>query len=259
MAGERFRQQKPGPFFGDFHHEQVVPSDHFLRQQHALVPWQNFTKKLVRVLPGQGAPGTAALRSGRAGQDVARGLSVQPLRAADGRGRQLPSAGEVVSRPGDQRTTSGPLNPDQDHEPTAGTGLTQTTEDLLAQVVALAREQGIRFGRPQVMDCVHTEADVKPKKEQQRRQGHDRPSRDGDAHCGVKGSRRVRQPDGKRRQVREYFFGYMAHFSLTAESELTPACWSHRETPPTPSSCRPWWNETWPSSASGHRHRRSGL
>lgn len=54
-------------------------------------------------------------------------------------------------------------------------------EDLLAQIVALARQHGIRFGSLQVMDSVHGEADVNPEKDRQRGERAGRPARDEEA------------------------------------------------------------------------------
>ena len=49
MSGERFKKQEAGSFFGDFLYDQVGPPVHFLRQLNALVPWQRFSKKLVKL------------------------------------------------------------------------------------------------------------------------------------------------------------------------------------------------------------------
>ncbi|MEW6568928.1 MAG: transposase, partial [Chloroflexota bacterium] len=57
MAGERFQQQEPGSFFGDFLYQQVVPADHFLRQLQQVVPWQRFSKTLVRFYLGKARQG----------------------------------------------------------------------------------------------------------------------------------------------------------------------------------------------------------
>lgn len=86
---------------------------------------------------------------------------------------------------------------------------------LFQDVVRLAQKQGVRFGRIQVVDSVHTVADVNVEKEDQR-QGRGQRPRDGDAAWGVKGKRR-RAPA---RREHEYFFGYKAHVSLNAENGL---------------------------------------
>ena len=99
-------------------------------------------------------------------------------------------------------------------------GKLEAAEDLLSQIVALAQENGIRFGSVQVMDSVHSLADANPEKEKRRGDGDDRPPRDGEARWGAKGSRSFRDAQGRRVKQTEYFLGYKAHCTLNAESEL---------------------------------------
>src|SRR5574340_295759 len=57
MGGERFQAQDRGSFFGDLIYDRVVPADHFLRKLEALVPWDRFTRKLVKCYRGKARQG----------------------------------------------------------------------------------------------------------------------------------------------------------------------------------------------------------
>ena len=92
-------------------------------------------------------------------------------------------------------------------------------EALLQQVVAQACAQGITFGRIQVVDSVHTVADVNVEEDDHRR-GSGRPRRDADARWGAKGSRSRVTGEGVRERHVEHFFGYKAHVSLNAENGI---------------------------------------
>lgn len=57
MSGERFKKQDTGTFFGSFVYDRVVPIDHFLRCPDISLPWERFSKKLVRLYHGKGRQG----------------------------------------------------------------------------------------------------------------------------------------------------------------------------------------------------------
>jgi transposase len=57
MGGERFQRQDRGSFFRDMIYDRVVPADHFLHQLEELVPWDRFTRKLVRCYRGKARQG----------------------------------------------------------------------------------------------------------------------------------------------------------------------------------------------------------
>jgi IS5 family transposase len=220
MSGERFKKQDMGTFFGDFVYDRVVPADHFLRQLDALVPWERFTKKLVRLYRGKG-------RQGRPPYDPAvilKMLLVSYLYDLSERQTEevanyhLPVKwflGLAVDQAAPDHST---LSRFKDR--LIERGKLDAAQDLLSQIVTLAMEQGIRFGRVQVMDSVHSEANVNPEKDKKRQEKEKKPPRDEDARWGVKGTRRFRDAQGRKVSQREYFFGYKAHCSLNAENHL---------------------------------------
>jgi len=57
MSRIRYRASRKDSFFGQFSYEQVVPKDHFLVRLKDLIPWERFSKKLVRYYKGGGEYG----------------------------------------------------------------------------------------------------------------------------------------------------------------------------------------------------------
>ncbi len=90
-------------------------------------------------------------------------------------------------------------------------------QQLFDEVILAAKRQGLVFGELQVLDSVHTQADVDLAKEKER---HDagRPPRDPDARVVRKGKRRVVKPDGSVQQEEITSRGYKAH---TAQNVAT--------------------------------------
>jgi IS5 family transposase len=93
-------------------------------------------------------------------------------------------------------------------------------EKLLTEVVAIGREGGIRFGSIQVIDSVHTIADVNVEKDEARQHKGGKRPRDGSARWGVKGSRWKRDEQGQKVRQKELFYGYKSHVSLNAQTGL---------------------------------------
>jgi len=98
----------------------------------------------------------------------------------------------------------------------------QGFEELFQRVVKLARQKGIELGKIQIVDATHSIADVDVKKYDERKDGGDKP-RDPDAAWGSKGKMRVRAADGGSAQVNKSFYGFKAHISMNAQSEIVTA------------------------------------
>lgn len=215
MAHERFRETGKDSFFGDLVYDRVVPQDHFLRKLNQAVDWHPFTKKLLRYYKGGAEYGpppyapTLVLKmlllgylydlSERQTEDLVNyhlpakwfvGLAVDE--AAPDHATLTVFKQRLVARKGEQ-----------------------VFAHLFHGVLQQAQGRGIRLGRLQIVDSVHTVADVNVEKEEQR-QCQGRGPRDPDAAWGVKGKRR-RTPGLRER---EYFYGYKTHVSLNARTEL---------------------------------------
>jgi IS5 family transposase len=220
MTGERFKAQDSGTFFGDFLYDRIVPEDHFLRQLEALIPWPRFTRRLVRLYRGKA-------RQGRPPYDPAvilKMLLVAYLYNLSERQTEVVAndslsikwfLGLAVDEPAPDHSTLTKFK-----SRLIERGKLEAAQGLLAEIIALAQEQGIAFGSIQVMDSVHTAANVNTQKDRHRKDRDGQPPRDGDARWGAKGSRKVRNAQGKEFKQTQYFFGYKAHCSLNAETEL---------------------------------------
>jgi len=220
MSGERFKAQDKASFFGDFIYDRVIPEDHFLRQLQALIAWPRFTKRLVRLYRGKA-------RQGRPPYDPAvilKMLLIAHLYDLSERQTEVVAndslaikwfLGLAVDEAAPDHST---LTRFKDR--LIARGKLEAAEELLAEVVRMAQEQAIHFGSIQVMDSVHSVADVNTQKQKGRQDDDGPPPRDGDARWGVKHVRRYRDGDGKTVKQTDYFYGYKAHCSLNVESEL---------------------------------------
>lgn len=215
MGQERFKSTTGNSFFGDFLYEQVLPRGHFLAKLKELVPWQRFTYKLVKYHRGRA-------KEGHPPYDPAVVLKMLPLsflynvserQVEDLCNLYLPAKYflglGVDERPPDHTTLTAFKRRVLEN------GKLTAFENLLGDIVQVAREQGITFGPLQIMDSTHSEANVSVSKDDARRKRGE-PPRDGNAKWGVK--RSYKKKDGSRGKV--HFFGYKTHMSLNAESGL---------------------------------------
>jgi IS5 family transposase len=219
MARERFQEGKRDSFFGDFVYEQVVPKDHFLVKLNEVVPWQRFTYKLVKYYRGKAKEGRPPYDpalllkmllvsylydiSERQTEDVANlNLAVKYFLGL-----------AVDEAPPDHSTLTAFKRRIIEN------GKVEALEKVLREIIRLAQEQGIRFGGLQIVDSVHTIADVNVVKDDARRK-EGKPPRDRGARWGVKRSRRVKDEEGKVMKKPLYFCGYKGHVSINGETEL---------------------------------------
>jgi IS5 family transposase len=98
-------------------------------------------------------------------------------------------------------------------------GKLQVFEEILGDVVREAKLRGVKFGSIQVIDSVHSIADVNTDKDQ-KRQGKGKGPHDPNAKWGVKHKKTVQNEKGEDIEQKEHFFGYKAHVSMNAESGL---------------------------------------
>lgn len=228
MGGERFARREGSSFFGDLIYDRVVPADHFLRKLEELVPWDQFTRKLVKFYRGKA-------RQGRPPYEPAvllKMLLVAYLYNLSER------QAEVVAS--DSLSIKWFLGLAADEAPPDHSTLTAFKrrlidngqvgpfEAMLADIVRLAREKGVSFGSIQVMDSVHTVANVNVDKDWQRRKHPGKGPRDPGAGWGVKDSwpGKTAQGEAKRDEkgqaVKEKlsFYGFKSHVSLNAEAGM---------------------------------------
>lgn len=215
----RFRQTMKGSFFGDFVYDQVVPKDHFLMQLDRIIDWTPFTTMLVKYYKGEAERGEVPYdpvvilkmlfltylynMSERQIEDYCN--FYMPAKAFIGLG--------VAEKAPDHSTLTvfkvRLLKKD---------GIDAFAK-MFDMIVAQAQSSGVVFGKVQLVDAVHTVADVNVEKDR-RRQEQGKPLADPDAEVVQKGTREVTKPDLTTKVEKVIHRGYKTHVSMDAESGI---------------------------------------
>lgn len=215
----RFRQTMKGSFFGDFVYDQVVPKDHFLMQLDKIIDWTSFTTMLVKYYKGEAERGEVPYdpvvilkmlfltylynMSERQIEDYCN--FYMPAKAFIGLG--------VAEKAPDHSTLTvfkvRLLKKD---------GIDAFAK-MFDMIVAQAQSSGVVFGKVQLVDAVHTVADVNVEKDR-RRQEQGKPLADPDAEVVQKGTREVTKPDLTTKVEKVIHRGYKTHVSMDAESGI---------------------------------------
>ena len=219
MAKKRYVDTRDQSFFGNYIYDQVVPENHFLRQLNQLIDWERFTERIIELYRGGGEYGRPPFNPT---QILKMCLLAYFYDLSD---RQV----EVY------------VNENMPAKYFVGLGLDKTApdhstltvfrnrlikhgdlavfEDLLAEIVQMAIASGIRFGNLQVIDSVHSEANVNTAKDQSRKDDDNDPQ-DPDAKWGAKGRQTAKDQNNQEVKQVKFFFGYKSHVSMNAESNL---------------------------------------
>jgi IS5 family transposase len=219
MEQQRYADTGSNSFFGDYLYDQVVPRGHFLRNLKKSINWRRFTRKLIKLYKGEGVVGRPPF-------DPALMLKVEMIAYLYNLSERqvemyinenLPAkffVGLAVDQQAPDHSTLTVFR-----ERLIQRGKLKVFEEMLEEIVQMALRSGIQFGSIQIVDSVHSVADVNTDKDH-KRQGKGKGPRDPDAQWGVKHTRKVKTEDGKEEKQKEYFFGYKAHVSLNAENGL---------------------------------------
>jgi len=219
MEQQRFVETGRASFFGDYLYDQVVAQDHFLRRLKQGIDWDRFTRKLIRLYKGEGVVGRPPF-------DPALVLKVELIaylynlseRQVEVYINENLPAKYFIGLAVDQKA------PDHStltifRERLLQRGKQKVFQELLEEIIRIALESGIKFGTIQIVDSVHSIANVNTDKDH-RRQKKGKEPRDPDAQWGVKHKRKVKHGEGKEEVQTQYFYGYKAHVSLNAENGL---------------------------------------
>jgi IS5 family transposase len=200
----------------------AVPKSHFLRQLRGLLDWEKLCRPLLKVYKGGAEVGGVPYHP----SVLFRMLLLSYLYKLSER--------QVEEYVNDSLGAKYFLGLGVDQKAPDHSSLTvfkdrvlakkgaQGFEELFGQVVKLALEKGIEFGKIQIVDATHPIADVDVKKDDDRREGGAKP-RDPDAAWGSKGKKKIKTADGAWAQVNKSFYGYKSHMSMNAESEIVTA------------------------------------
>jgi transposase, IS5 family len=219
MAVKHFKPVGLGSFFGAPIYERVVPRDHFLVQLNRIIDWDSFSELLLPAYKGLAEEG----RPPYPPVAILKMLVIAYLyRFSE---RQVEEATnlnlaikEFVGLAVDELAPDHSTLSEFNRRLREANGW-QSFREIGDSVLRQAQAAGIQLGKIQVVDSVHTVADVDNEADRQR-QAAGRPPRDRQAQLVKKGKRRKTGPDGKvTKQVVQYL-GYKSHVSVNAETGL---------------------------------------
>jgi len=219
MAKKRYVNTREQSFFGNYIYDQVVPENHFLRLLNQLMDWDRFTDRIIELYRGGGEYGRPPFNPT---QILKMCLLAYFYNLSDRQvevhvNENLPAkyfVGLGIDQKAPDHSTLTVFRNRLIKQGDLG-----VLEVLLAEIVQIALASGIQFGSLQVIDSVHSEANVNPAKDKGRKDDGKDP-RDPDAKWGAKGSQKVKDQNGKEVKQVKYFFGYKGHVSMNAESNL---------------------------------------
>jgi transposase, IS5 family len=219
MADKRYKQLGMNSFFGNYVYERVVPRDHFLVKLKQVIDWDSFTDILLPAYKGLAEEG----RPPYPPVVILKMLILTYLyRFSE---RQVEEAsnfnlaikefvGLAVDELAPDHSTLCEFN--KRLRESGGWAKFQAIGD---SVLRQAMAAGIKLGKIQVVDSVHTVADVDNDADRQR-QEKGKPPRDKQAQLVKKGKRRKTGPDGQVSTQETQYLGYKSHVSLNAETGL---------------------------------------
>lgn len=222
MAKIRCKETTMDSFFGNFLYQQKVAKDHFLRKLDGVIDRSRFTNKLLKYYKGKGEMGRAPYNPTIILKMLLLSFLYNSIQHLGKTGRDVGydslSIGLFLGLGADEKAP--------DHSTLTlfknrliGNCSIRAYEELFNEMITMAVEKGIEFGKLQVVDSIHILADVNlTKDEKRKREG--RSPRDSDARWGAKGDKLVIGKDGKKQRGTEYFYGYKDQVSLNAETEL---------------------------------------
>ena len=221
----RFHKTGKGSFFGDFVYNRVVKRDHFLVALQELFDWDALCGDLIKLYKGKGLRGRPPYKP----ELTFKMLFLSYLyNVSERQMEQLANyhlvvkwfLGLAVDEPAPDHST---LTKFKERLICFGRG--DELQRIFDGLIRQAMEQGIEMGDIQLLDSVHTRADVNYEKERDR-QDQGKPPRDPDAQVVHKGRRSVVGPDGRRTVRNIRLRGYkliVLRTRLTARSMPRPA------------------------------------
>jgi IS5 family transposase len=219
MAKVRCKQTNADSFFGKFLYDQKVSRSHFLRKLNEVMDWERFSRKLLGYYRGQGQIGQAPYNP----IIMLKMLLLSYLwnvseRMVEELANDSLSIGLFLGLGADRKAPDHSTLTLFKNRLIENAGL-KAYEELFNEIIRVAQEKGVKFGKLQIVDSVHLVADVNVEKDKQRQRDSKSP-RDKDASWGAKGDKMVTGKDGKRHKETRYFYGYKDQVSVNADTEL---------------------------------------
>jgi IS5 family transposase len=219
MAKVRCKQTNVDSFFGHFLYDQKVSKSHFLRKLNEVVDWSRFSKRLLHYYRGKGEVGQAPYNPAM----ILKMLLLSYLwsvseRMVEELANDSLSIGLFLGLGADEKAPDHSTLTWFKNRLIENVGV-KAYEELFDEIIHIAQEKGIKFGKLQIVDSVHLPANVNVEKDKQRQRQGKKP-RDKDATWGAKGDKVVMAKDGKKHREKQYFYGYKDQVSLNADTEL---------------------------------------
>jgi IS5 family transposase len=219
MSTKRFKRLGIGTFFGSFVYERVVPRDHFLVKLEQVIEWDGLVPIILPAYQGlaeQGRPPYLPvvllkmlvvsylyhLSERETEQVVNYHLAVKEF------------VGLAVDEAAPDHSTLSLFK-----RRLREAGCWEHFQAIGDSVLQQARAAGIVLGAIQVVDSVHSVADLDKEADRQRRE-QGKPTRDPQAEVVHKGKRRVTDAEGKVNAQEVRYLGYKSHVSLNAQTGL---------------------------------------
>ncbi len=164
MEKQRFVETGDHSFYGEYVYEQIVPTDHFLGKLRALIDWERFTRKLIRLYKGEGVVGRPPFDPALVlkMELVAYLYNLSERQVEVYIDENLPAkyfVGLAVDQKAPDHSTLTVFR-----ERLLKRGELKVFEDMLEEIVQIALRGGVRFGSIQIVDSVHSVANVNPAK-----------------------------------------------------------------------------------------------
>lgn len=219
MARKRYIEQNQNSFFGEYLYDKIIPEEHFYRKLNEIIEWERFTKQLIELYKGGG-------EYGRPPYDPAvilKMLLISYLYNLSERqtevyvNENMPAkyfVGLAIDQAAPDHSTITYFKNRLIRKGNLG-----VFEEMLTEMIRIGMEKGIEFGNIQIIDSVHSIANVNTKKDASRKKKGKEP-RDPDAKWGAKHKRKVKTEGGETIEQTEYFFGFKSHVSLNSETHL---------------------------------------
>jgi transposase len=220
MSGqERFKKTGRGSFFGDYFYETILKRDpnHFLIALNKLFDWDSYSERLLKLYKGKGKQGRPPYEP----VIILKMLFVSYLYNVSEREIERLADQHIMIKwfmelaideaPPDHSTLTA------FKERILNNQSSEALNNILEGMLKEALGHGIQLGTIQVLDSVHTQANVNNIKDRERQEEGQAP-RDPDARVVNKGKRSVVTAEGKPEEKEIRYRGFKTHTSTNAET-----------------------------------------
>jgi len=168
MEQKRFVKTDSSSFYGEYLYDQIVAQDHFLRKLRQEIEWNRFTRKLIKLYKGEGVVGRPPFEPALVlkVELIAYLYQLSEHQVEVYINENLPAkffVGLAVDQKAPDHSTLTVFR-----ERLLQRGKLKVFEEMLEEIVQMALKQSIQFGSIQIVDSVHSIADVNTDKDQKR-------------------------------------------------------------------------------------------